>query len=164
MLYSSYFAKPLESMNVSTLSYQSMYCAGSSNGSITITERFSADFLIDGKSLLQALVEAGGGHSDFMGCFVKGFPDPSQKAIEKLMLKGDPDTERGRALLYICPECGDIGCGAYSVRIKKTDSSYIWEDFAYENGYEGPHVIEGVGPFGFARDTYETALNQAAAL
>ena len=57
-----------------------------------------------------------------------------------LVSQASPDSESGRVLLYICPECGDIGCGAYSVRIEKTDAGYTWGDFAYENGYEEPRV------------------------
>jgi hypothetical protein len=141
-----------------------MFRAGSSSNGCTTAERSSADFLIDGQSLLNTLVKVDGGHSDFMGCCVKGFPDQNQRASEKLMLKADPDTKRGGVLLYICPECGDIGCGAYSARIAKTNSGYTWEDFAYENGYEEPRPLEGVGPFHFALDVYETALRLAAAL
>jgi len=151
-------------MNVSTLSHQSLFRAASSSNACTTTERLSSDFLIEGESLLHALLKVDGGHSDFMGCFVKGFPDQNHRAIAKLMLQADPDTERGGVLLYICPECGDIGCGAYSTRVTKTDAGYTWEDFAYENGYEEPRAIEGIGPFIFAQDAYEIALSQAAAL
>jgi len=84
-------------------------------------------------------------------------------ALKKLMLKEKPDTDRGGVLLYVCPECGDIGCGAYSVLVKKNDAGYVWESFAYENGYEEPQPIENVGPFLFSAEAYETALSQAAA-
>lgn len=99
-----------------------------------------------------------------MGCFVKGFAKPTAKAVAMLVSQALPNSESGRVLLYICPECGDIGCGAYSVRIEKTDTGYSWGDFAYENGYEEPHIIEGVGPFFFERSAYESAISRAAAL
>jgi hypothetical protein len=151
-------------MAISTLCHQLLFREGSSSDGCSTVERYSTDFLIDGNSLLGALVKVNGGHSDFMGCFVKEFPDHNRRAREKFMLKATPDTERGGVLLYICPECGDIGCGAYSARITRTESGYTWEDFAYENGYEEPRTIEGIGPFHFAHDAYESALRGASVL
>jgi hypothetical protein len=118
------------------------------------------DFLIDGESLLQALVKMAGGHGDFMGCFADGFTGRNIETFSRLMLKADPDTQRGGVLLYICPECLDIGCGAYSVRVERTDIGYAWDAFAHENGYEEPQIVEGIGPFLFAHEQYETALER----
>jgi hypothetical protein len=146
-------------MNPSLLTYQIMFRAGTSN----TTERSSIDFLVNGESLLHLLVKSGGGHSDFMSCFVQGYPEASHQALAKLKLNGNPDTERGGILLYICPECGDIGCGAYSVLVEKNDAGYIWGSFAYENGYEEPQSIENLGPFFFPAEAYEKTLSQAAA-
>lgn len=149
-------------MNISTLGHRDMRRPGSSSGGAFVTERLSADFLIDGKSLLQTLVKTDGGHSDFMSCLVSGFPKANQKALAKLLCKASPDTERGGVLLYICPECGDIGCGAYTACIRKTDGGFVWENFAFENGREEPVIAASVGPFHFAGDAYRTALSQAA--
>jgi len=151
-------------MNISALTHQQLFRPGSESNGCTVAERYSADFLIDGESLLRTLVKVDGGHADFMGCFVKGFAEPAAKAAAMLLLQAVPDSASGRVLLYVCPECGDIGCGAYSVRIEKTDNVYVWGDFAYENGYEEPHVIEGVGPFFFERGAYESAISRVAAL
>lgn len=149
---------------MSKLTHKQLFRAGSKSNGVTVTERQSADFLIDEVSLLHTLVKIDGGHGDFMGCFVKGFTEAAAKAVAMLVAQAPPDSESGRVLLYICPECGDIGCGAYAVRIMKTDSGYSWDDFAYENGYEEPRVIEGVGPFFFERSAYESAIGRAAAL
>jgi hypothetical protein len=106
-------------------------------------------------------VKADGGHDDFMGCFVKGFNAQNETTARKLKLLTEPED---RVLLYICPECGDIGCGAYSAHIVKTDSGYIWENFAYENGYEELRIIENFGPFSFESLAYEAAIDRAAIL
>jgi hypothetical protein len=151
-------------MNTSALTHQQIFRPGSESNGCTVAERYSVDFLIDGESLLSILVKVDGGHADFMGCFVKGFAEPAAKAAAMLLLQAAPDSASGRVLLYVCPECGEIGCGAYAVRIEKTDIGYSWGDFAYENGYEEPHVIEGVGRFFFDRDAYESAIGRAAAL
>ena len=41
--------------------------------------------------------------------------------------------------------------------------SFTWDSFAYENGYEEPQIIEGVGSFTFEKHAYEAAINDAAA-
>jgi hypothetical protein len=151
-------------MDISTLAHQELFRPGSASGGCTVAERCSSDFLIDDQSLLSLLVKCDGGHADFMGCLVKGFPEQNAKAAATLLLKAPPETDSGRVLLYICPECGDIGCGAYSVQLAKNDFSYIWECFAYENGYEEPRIIKGVGPFMFRKQEYESAIRHAAAL
>jgi hypothetical protein len=32
-------------------------------------------------------------------------------------------------MLYVCPECGDIQCGAMTVEITKTGNTYTWQNF-----------------------------------
>ena len=130
---------------------------------LTVAKRFSIDFLINGRSLLNALVLADGGHSDFMGCFVKGFPEPNSLSNSRLLLREHAETESGRILLYICPECGDIVCGSYSVYVRQNDDCFTWDSFAYENGYEEPKIIDSVGPFTFEKMAFDAAINDAAA-
>lgn len=151
-------------MDISILTHKELHRPGSSAYGCTVAERLSADFVVDGQSLLQCLVEADGGHADFMGCLARGFPEQNAKTVSALLVQQPPQTESGRVLLYICPECGDIGCGAYSARVVEIDSGYLWESFAYENGYEEARLIEGVGPFLFDRGAYESAIRTAAAL
>jgi hypothetical protein len=151
-------------MKTNTLSQRQLVRPGSSSGGCTVAERLSIDFLVDGESLLQTLVKVDGGHADFMGCFVKGYPEQNAKNAEKLIVHEKPDTNTGRVLLYICPECGDIGCGAYSAHVTKTDGYYMWSEFAYENGYEAARLLDGIGPFSFEDNTYEEVVKCAAAL
>ena len=140
------------------LSYKLLYRPGSTGVST------SADFQIDGESLLHILVQEHGGHSDFMGAFVQGFPESQRDIARQLRLQAEPSTDSGRVLLYICPECGDIGCGAYSARVSRDQGTYSWSDFAYENGYEDPRLLDGVGPFVFEIGPYEAAIASACAL
>ena len=154
----------LELMSISSLSHQVLVRQGSNSNGCTVAERRSVDFLVDGQSLLQALAKIDGGHADFMGCLVKGFPEQNKAAAASLLLSEPPNTESGRVLLYICPECGDIGCGAYSTKISKVNSAYVWESFAYENGYEEPRIIESFEPLCFDASEYEKAILQATTL
>jgi hypothetical protein len=128
----------------------------------TVAHRDSVDFLIDGESLLARLVEGYGGHGDFMGCLVHGFPDAIAEAVSELLLEAGIVPSSRRVGIYICPECGDIGCGRFSVKVERYGDQVVWSEFSYENGYEEPWVFEGLGPFRFESSQYEHAVHQAA--
>ena len=149
-------------MDTSSLTLHQLFRPGSSSNGCTVAERCSIDFLINEYSLLNALILAAGGHSDFMGSFVKGFPEPNSLSKSRLLLRENAEIEGTRVLLYICPECGDIGCGAYSVYVLQNDDRFTWDSFTYENGYEEPQNIDRVGPFTFEKHAYEAAINAAA--
>lgn len=134
------------------LSHKFLVRLGTDTGATTTRERLSVDFLINGTSLLTSIVKIDGGHDDFMGCLVRGFPKQNAQAVEWLTCVTSPDSESERVLLYVCPECGDIGCGAYSAYsafAERAGVTYVWRDFAYENGYGDPRPISGVGPYTF---------------
>lgn len=38
-----------------------------------------------------------------------------------------------RVALFVCKECGDLGCGALSVDIERVDSSVRWREFGWED-------------------------------
>lgn len=136
--------------------------ATSSLGGASCVERTSADFLIDDGSLLELLVQRAGGHSDFMGCFVNGYAGECQKARTRLLGISSQSGSEHRVLLYICPECGDVGCGAYSAVVRRDATSYIWHSFAYQTSERDLNVLEMLGPFVFEASQYEIAVLAAA--
>lgn len=148
-------------MDISSLTFQQMLRPGSDLKGCTVAERCSIDFLINQRSLLDTLVTAGSDYADYMSCFVKGFCEANSRSSARLLLREPAGTESGRVLLYACPECGDISCGGYSVHVSQTDNRFTWHAFAYENGYEEPVIIDGVGPYTFEKQAYEATLNKA---
>jgi hypothetical protein len=146
-----------------SIAIQHMKREGQSDTNGSKTERVSIDFVVESESLLAQLLKADGGHRDFMGCFVQGFAAENLKKKAQLASALQPDTEEGRYLLYLCPECGDIGCGAYGAKLRQTETTMEWYDFAYENGYEPGRLLAAVGPFIFARGEYSAALEVASA-
>lgn len=146
------------------LDFKIIYRPGSESGGCKVHESYSCDFTIDGISLLETIINATGGYKGFLGCFARGWANLNEHSMKQLLLRESPETESGRSLIYVCPECADIGCGAYCCKITKSGDTYVWSDFAYENGYEEPYPIEGLGPFEFSADNYEKVIGKAYAL
>ena len=121
-------------------------------------------FIIDGISLLMMLPDVAGGHDDFMGCIVHGYTKQNAEAARRLLVSDTPDTESRRVMLYVCPECGDIGSGAYTVRVEKHTEKYIWKDFVYENGYDEARPLESIGPFSFDGASYEQIIQSTSSI
>ncbi|WGS51682.1 hypothetical protein LFL96_09365 [Paraburkholderia sp. D15] len=131
-------------------------------GGASRTERTSADFLIDGQSLLEMLVESTGGHADFMGCFVTGYAKECERT-SSMLIDVSAESEK-RVLIYICPECGDIACGAYSVVVRRDHEAYVWESFAYQTGESDLKRLDAFGPFFFDASVYKDSVLAASAV
>jgi len=149
---------------ITVLSHQMLVRQGLVGSGATEEPRTSADFRINGESLLGTILLVDGGHGDFMGAFVRGFPEPNAEVAAQITGECAPTSESGRVLLYICPECGDIGCGAYSARVDVGREVVLWSEFAYENGYEPARLLAGVGPFEFDANQYKAAIAAACAV
>jgi len=122
------------------------------------TQRDYLDIIVDGQPLSEIL---GGDMVSCLGWFV---PEENAKAARRLLLEEAADLPDNRRTLYVCPECGDIGCGAVSLVVERVEDKIIWRDFGYENNYEEVVRTEGyenVGPFVFDRAEYEEAIKKA---
>lgn len=80
------------------------------------------------------------------------------------MPKESLGTESGRRSNYICPECAVIGYGIYGCNSTRSGDTYLQSDFASENGYEDPELIEGPEPFEFSADNYKRLIGEAYVL
>ncbi|HTH51470.1 MAG TPA: hypothetical protein VL501_06035, partial [Pyrinomonadaceae bacterium] len=113
------------------------------------------DFLIDGRSLYDAI------NNDLISPFGWMPVRPTSEAIERLMLRNGPDLPENRYSLYICPECGDLGCGAFSAEIERGDTGIVWRDFGHQNNYDGEVRLDpykDFGPFCFDATAYVRVL------
>jgi hypothetical protein len=98
-------------------------------------KRAFLDFIVDGVSLYEEL----GRRSDLISTVWIDPPmtrEEQQRAIRRLLTLEPGDLPNGRVSLYVCPECGDLGCGAISVQIDVTGDKITWSDFGYENNYD----------------------------
>lgn len=110
------------------------------------TERRYLDFVIDGVPL-SSLLDA-----DFISPFGWFDADEQEPIIARLIGEKPPNLAHSRTSLYICPECGDLGCGAITLSIERGPGVIIWKNFGFQNSYDDDvHTVgfEDIGPFTF---------------
>ena len=99
------------------------------------TEREYLDFIISGQSLKRIL---GAEKADFISSIsLETTKEYFKYILNVFRLKEKSELESGRVMLYVCPECGDIDCGAITAVILDVGDRIIWRDFGYETGYGG---------------------------
>jgi hypothetical protein len=127
------------------------------------TRREFLDFVVDGRSLFEELVRSRG--TDLVSALWldKKSVEASVRAAQTLMLLRPSELPTGRCSIFICPECGDLGCGAVTAVIERQQTGYRWRDFVLQNDYEHDPVAEynDVGPFSFDATDYESTLQGA---
>ncbi|MFJ9175034.1 oxidoreductase [Streptomyces sp. NPDC102360] len=120
------------------------------------------DFIVDGRPLLFQLSDL-----DAVSPLAADIP-PAIFAhhVKRLLLEAEAPLPGGRCVIYGCPECEGIECGAVTAVIERDGaggSDYVWRDFAWQtdervdlelNGYHG------IGPFRFRAAEYRAALGQ----
>jgi len=94
------------------------------------SRKWFLDFIIDGVSLYDEISKQTD-YISFLGW--SGRPDLEGEDIKRLLGDGEPNASEGQCTIYVCPECGDIGCGAITVRVEKTGDSVSWSNFAEQN-------------------------------
>lgn len=115
------------------------------------------DFVVDGTSLR---LRAVGGHelvTEFSGAWAQ---DPVADALEVFLGRRVGSAPPApRVALFICAECGDLGCGAITARMEVTASTVTWSDFGWEDTTPGIEPVEGLsGALVFDREAYEAAF------
>ncbi|MEV0281925.1 oxidoreductase [Streptomyces sp. NPDC050610] len=120
------------------------------------------DFIIDGRPLLLRLadVDAVSPLASDLG------PSIFTSEVRRLLLETDEPPADGRFVIYGCPECEGLECGAVTAVIERDGADIVWRDFAWQtdttpdlerNGYAG------VGPFRFRGEEYRGELERLLA-
>ncbi|QDH23541.1 hypothetical protein [Saccharibacillus brassicae] len=124
------------------------------------------DFRIDGKRLYDEVLRQYP-HMDDIGCLGFGPETFQREQIGKLLLLENADFPDGRRALYLCPACGDLGCGAVSLRIERRDSQFVWHEFGLQSAGDTTGTLTplpGIGPFYFDADAYGRTVRSAYGL
>jgi hypothetical protein len=135
------------------------------------TERNSWDFVVDGISLRSTWQdpESFGVMADFVGLLGWNGADLDRNSVARLQGEAEPDYSPNRVAIYVCPECGDLGCGAVTVAVTREEGAITWSDFRYEVNWYADHPEEctvrfDLGPFRFESTAYSEVLNHALLL
>lgn len=129
------------------------------------TPRRFLDFVVNGEALASRVRAAG---YDLISCLwvdnATAAPE-SVKAAHRLLGQVEGDAPHGRVSVYGCAECGDLGCGAVTVRLEVTEDTVIWADWGYQTNYEDEvhdvDDINGLWDFVFDRQDYERVVADA---
>ncbi|OIJ66379.1 hypothetical protein [Streptomyces mangrovisoli] len=115
------------------------------------------DFVVDGRPLLFRLSDL-----DAVSPLASDVPPAVfTEQVRALLLEARPPLPDGRFIVYGCPECADLACGAVTAVIERDGDDYVWRDFAWQtedhadlelNGYHG------IGPYRFRGEEYRAAL------
>lgn len=98
-----------------------------------------------------------------------GRPAILETPYSRKVRKTEPrDLPSGRAPLYVCSQCGDLGCGVFSVRVtydKTVDPATVtWTDFAWESDgdprLEPSPDLAALPPIEFDLVHYENVVRQ----
>ena len=127
------------------------------------SQRTFLDLIVNRVSLWERL----GKPHDMVSVLCSEFAESDTlKAVDRLLLKSEADLPSDRRSLFVCAECGDLGCGAITISIKRAADRVVWCDFGYEDNYEARVLRDDysdVGPFEFEFHQYESALLSAVA-
>ncbi|MER5467259.1 oxidoreductase [Streptomyces sp. NPDC002685] len=127
------------------------------NGDYQIHRDF-VDFIVDGRPLLFQLSDL-----DAVSPLASDVPPAIFTAqVRSLLLEADAPLEEGRYVIYGCPECEGIECGAVTALIEREGDDYVWRDFAWQTGERADlerNGYHGIGPFRFQGAEYRSALS-----
>ena len=125
------------------------------------SERHFLDFSINGESLWAKIGQA----RDLVSilCF-EYVVEEVLKDMRRLLLAEDAEILGDRHPIFICSECGDLGCGAITAHVVREGETIVWKDFGFENNYDEGILLEDykhVGPYVFEWEQYERTLRHA---
>ncbi|MEU7298557.1 hypothetical protein AB0A76_36170, partial [Streptomyces exfoliatus] len=107
---------------------------------------------------------------DVVSPLAADLPPTLRAAHVRRLLDPTPSLADGRQVIYSCPDCEDLGCGAVTAVVERHDEdgsdgedggSIVWRDFAWQTGPTADPARDGypgVGPYRFHGPTYRAVL------
>lgn len=126
----------------------------------TKSQRRFLDYVVSGTSLSHILNVS---NLDLVGSLGWGLnPQHELDSLNEFLGRATMEPVKKRIPLYVCAECGDLGCGAITVRMERENECVVWKDFGFENGIDELNVGEfkHIGPFYFEKNQYEAAFEK----
>jgi hypothetical protein len=119
------------------------------------------DWVVDGQSLHERIPLARGLTTALNRAWLPTVVDAIEELHARRQAEGlGPD----RIALYVCGECGDLGCGAVTATLTAASDTITWSDFAWDNGHEATDPIaDAPAILTFTAKTYADAFKDAEA-
>jgi hypothetical protein len=100
--------------------------------------------------------------NDYVSVLVTNWPAgfPAQ-AVMQLLGMEEPPLPDGRTPLYLCAECGGLGCGAVTAVIERDDDGVTWHSLGRQTDYDSfvdYEPFKDLGPYRFHITSYEATL------
>jgi len=132
-----------------------------SRGEITYLE-----IEVDGKPLVQHFAGRLGAHPSQLSPlgWRTAAAEHRAKIVAHFLTEIPSELESGRVPVLVCEMCGDVGCGAFAVRVDLEDGFVRWSDWAFENGYEPAKELTWPtqpGDLFFDREIYESEIRKS---
>lgn len=131
------------------------------NGDVQIHRDF-VDFIVDGRPLLFQLSDL-----DAVSPLAADIPPAIfTDHVKSLLLDAEAPLAQGRYVIYGCPECEGLECGAVTAVIEHAgdgSDDYVWRDFAWQTDEHADLALNGyhgIGPFRFRGAEYRAALGR----
>jgi len=126
------------------------------------TAREYLDFLISGIPLKTLLNIETADYITLLGWMTN--QEYERHILNVFTLKEKSELNNGRVMIYVCPECGDIDCGAITANIRDYSNKITWSDFGYETSYGGlTETYDQIEPIEFDRTSYFSAFSKGLA-
>jgi hypothetical protein len=116
-------------------------------------ERTYFDFIVSGQSLRTIL---NADNQGLISPFGWGNNDYELEIIKEFRGQKIPQIPSKRLMIYVCADCGDIGCGAITADLEINDDKVIWKNFGYEDNSSEIdfNSFKDIPPFEFKRADY----------
>ncbi|MFT5599821.1 MAG: hypothetical protein ACI9N1_000047 [Flavobacteriales bacterium] len=98
------------------------------------TGHLFVDFLVNNESLYEKFELDGTLRIGVLGWSSQEW---ETKNINIFLSEIKPVLDNGRVELFVCSDCGDIGCGATTLKLTKTNNKIVWSEFGDDDDF-GP--------------------------
>lgn len=120
------------------------------------------DFVVDGEPLYPII--SGAGIDNITPLWLDSGAAAVAAAVGRLLGQQPGDAPGGRVSVYVCAECGDLGCGAVTVELTVHPDAVTWSDWGFQTDYEEEvhrDRVASLGVLTFDRREYEAVLQHA---
>ncbi len=115
------------------------------------------DFNISGQSLRDYLESKNKSRVTPFGFFSNA--EEQKRTLRIFKFQDKTQLKDNRVELYVCEDCGDIGCGSITTEIKDFGDKIIWRKFALQSNPEEIGQLINVEQIEFERQNYFKAFS-----